>query len=92
MLDYRIEKEDDGTFTVFYKNKSGESSVKAGIVMFGTGRKPNTHNIGLEVSAACASICQAHACWHASIYCTPAITFLSRLESFLCAECRSGEG
>ncbi len=45
----RIEKETDGTFKVFYKNKDGESSVKAGIVMFGTGRSPNTKNIGLEV-------------------------------------------
>ena len=49
-LNYRIEKEDDGTFTVFYKNQDGESSIKAGVVMFGTGRKPNTRNIGLEVS------------------------------------------
>ena len=45
----RIEKEADGTFKVYYKNKDGESSVKAGIVMFGTGRSPNTKNIGLEV-------------------------------------------
>jgi len=46
----RIEKLEDGSFEVFYKNKDGESSVKAGIVMFGTGRSPNTKNIGLEVS------------------------------------------
>ena len=45
----RIEKEADGSYKVFYKNKDGESSVKAGIVMFGTGRSPNTKNIGLEV-------------------------------------------
>ncbi|CAL5220151.1 g2113 [Coccomyxa viridis] len=44
----RIEKEADGTFKVYYKNSDGESSVKAGIVMFGTGRSPNTKNIGLE--------------------------------------------
>ena len=49
MVCYRIEKEADGTYKVFYKNKDGESSVKAGIVMFGTGRSPNTKNIGLEV-------------------------------------------
>ena len=46
---HRIEKEADGTFKVYYKNSDGESSVKAGIVMFGTGRSPNTKNIGLEV-------------------------------------------
>ena len=45
----RIEKEADGTYKVYYKNKDGESFVKAGIVMFGTGRSPNTRNIGLEV-------------------------------------------
>ena len=50
MLLSRIEKEADGTYKVYYKNKDGESFVKAGIVMFGTGRSPNTKNIGLEVS------------------------------------------
>ena len=48
----RIEKEADGSYRVFYKNKDGESSVKAGIVMFGTGRTPNTKNIGLEVKTS----------------------------------------
>ena len=62
---HRIEKEEDGTFTVSYKDKIGQSSIKAGVVMFGTGRKPNTHNIGLEVRLAGAGICRAHACRHA---------------------------
>ena len=47
----RITKDDDGMFTVHYKSKEGESTVRAGKVMFGTGRKPNTKGIGLEVGA-----------------------------------------
>lgn len=47
----RIEKNADGTFTVSYKSGDKEDSVQAGLVMFGTGRKPNTRGIGLEVHA-----------------------------------------
>lgn len=47
----KIEKNEDGTFTVHYKSKDGsESSLVAGLVMFGTGRKPHTKGIGLEAA------------------------------------------
>lgn len=45
----RIEKNEDGTFTVHLDSKGKASSVKVGVVMFGTGRKPNSREIGLEV-------------------------------------------
>jgi pyruvate/2-oxoglutarate dehydrogenase complex dihydrolipoamide dehydrogenase (E3) component len=49
----RIEKNEDGTLTVHYKGKDGqEHSLVAGIVMFGTGRKPNTNRLGIEVRPA----------------------------------------
>ena len=51
-------------FTVHYKSGGGESSVRAGKVMFGTGRKPNTRGIGLEVGPGCIALSfppQAHA-------------------------------
>lgn len=49
----RIEKNEDGTLTVYYKGKDGqEHSVVAGIVMFGTGRKPNTDKVGVDVSCS----------------------------------------
>jgi hypothetical protein len=44
-------------YTVHYKSKEGEASVRVGKVMFGTGRKPNTRGIGLEVGPRC--ICLA---------------------------------
>ncbi|CAL8470802.1 g10344 [Coccomyxa elongata] len=44
----KIEKNEDGSFTVHYKSGEEESSIKTGLVMFGTGRKPNTRGIGLE--------------------------------------------
>ncbi|MDG5704525.1 hypothetical protein N0Z46_19495, partial [Acinetobacter baumannii] len=47
----RIEKNEDGTLTVHYKGKDGqEQSLIAGFVMFGTGRKPNTNRLAIEVS------------------------------------------
>ena len=46
----RIEKDDDGTLTVHYEEKSGKKgTIQAGIVMFGTGRKPNTGKLNIEV-------------------------------------------
>lgn len=46
----RIEKNEDGTLTVHYKGKDGEEkSLVAGLVMFGTGRKPNTNRLNIEV-------------------------------------------
>jgi glutathione reductase (NADPH) len=45
----KIEKNEDGTLTVHYKEKDGSShSLVAGLVMFGTGRKPNTNRLGME--------------------------------------------
>lgn len=44
----KIEKNEDGSFTVYLKHKEGTSTVRAAIVMFGTGRKPNSREIGLE--------------------------------------------
>ena len=50
VLPCRIEKNSDGTLTVHYKTKDGgEHSLVAGLVMFGTGRKPHTKNMGIEV-------------------------------------------
>lgn len=46
----RIEKNDDGTLTVHYEEKSGKKgTIQAGVVMFGTGRKPNTGKLNVEV-------------------------------------------
>jgi len=47
---HRIEKNEDGTFTVHLDHNGKASIIKAGVVMFGTGRKPNSRGIGLEVS------------------------------------------
>jgi len=45
----RIEKGEDGQYTVHYEEEGGKAgSCRAGVVMFGTGRHPNTHDIGLE--------------------------------------------
>ena len=47
----RIEKGEDGKFTLHYQGEGkSEGSIVAGKVMFGTGRAPNTKEIGLEVS------------------------------------------
>ena len=51
----RITKDDDGLYTVHYEEGSKAGSCRAGVVMFGTGRNPNTHDIGLEVRG-CASV------------------------------------
>lgn len=49
-LSCRIQKNEDGTLTVHYMGKDGvEKSLVAGIVMFGTGRKPNTNRLGVDV-------------------------------------------
>ena len=51
---FRIEKNKDGKFTFHYKGEGkDEGSIEAGTVMFGTGRAPNTKNIGLEVCCIC---------------------------------------
>jgi len=45
----RIEKGEDGLYTVHYEEEGGKAgSCRAGVVMFGTGRHPNTRDIGLE--------------------------------------------
>jgi hypothetical protein len=50
---HRITKDTDGMYSVHYESEAGESCVRVGLVMFGTGRKPNTRNIGLEVGSSC---------------------------------------
>lgn len=47
----RIEKGEDGLYTVHYDKDGKEGSCRVGVVMFGTGRNPNTREIGLEVCA-----------------------------------------
>ena len=48
---YRLEKKDDGTIDFYYRGTDGEvKSMNCGLVLFGTGRKPIVHNMGLEVS------------------------------------------
>ena len=66
----RIEKNEDGTLTVHYKGKDGqEHSLVTGIVMFGTGRKPNTNKLGIEVLCSFANCLQAQAHRHGSTFC-----------------------
>ena len=49
----RIEKGEDGLYTVHYEEEGGKAgSCRAGVVMFGTGRHPNTRDIGLEACPA----------------------------------------
>ena len=48
----RLEKQQDGTILFFYSGPDGSvKSIKAGLVFFGTGRKPSVDNMGLEVCA-----------------------------------------
>lgn len=44
----KIEKNEDGSYTVHLKRGSEETAIRAALVMFGTGRKPNSRDIGLE--------------------------------------------
>lgn len=44
----RIEKNADGSFQVHYLEAGAPASLKAGLVMFGTGRAPNTAGLGLD--------------------------------------------
>jgi len=47
----KIEKNSDGTLTVHYEEKNGKKgSIDAGLVMFGTGRKPNTDKLNVEAA------------------------------------------
>ena len=46
---HRVEKGEDGLYTVHYEQGGKAGSCRAGVVMFGTGRDPNTREIGLEV-------------------------------------------
>ena len=46
----RLEQQQDGSVLVHYSNPEGNiKTIKAGLVMFGTGRKPSVDNMGLEV-------------------------------------------
>ena len=48
-LPSKIERNNDGTLSLFVTDKHGATSeIRAGKVMFATGRKPNTKGIGLE--------------------------------------------
>lgn len=45
----RIDKNEDGSYTVQYQTSDGQKgSMEVGLVFFGTGRAPNTRGIGLE--------------------------------------------
>ncbi|KAK9829865.1 hypothetical protein WJX72_008342 [[Myrmecia] bisecta] len=44
----KIEKNADSSYTVHYEQGGKEGSMQAGLVMFGTGRAPNTKGLGLE--------------------------------------------
>ncbi|GMH33273.1 hypothetical protein BSKO_01107 [Bryopsis sp. KO-2023] len=39
---------EDGTYTYHYTSPAGDGSINASFVMFATGRKPNSENLGLE--------------------------------------------
>ena len=46
----RLEKKEDGSIDFFYKGPDGQvKSMNAGLVLFGTGRKPIVWDMGLEV-------------------------------------------
>jgi len=46
----RLEKKEDGSIDFFYKSPDGQTKcMNAGLVLFGTGRKPIVHDMGLEV-------------------------------------------
>ena len=44
----KIDKNDDGSYTVSFVEGGVPASLKAGLVMFGTGRAPNTAGLGLD--------------------------------------------
>ncbi|DBB05006.1 TPA: hypothetical protein ACH3X3_010280 [Trebouxia sp. C0006] len=45
----KLEKKEDGSIDFFYKGPDGRTkSMNAGLVLFGTGRKPIVHDMGLE--------------------------------------------
>ncbi|KAK9866178.1 hypothetical protein WJX84_010149 [Apatococcus fuscideae] len=47
----KIVKQSNGSFSVTYKGDTGESTLDdVGLVVFGTGRSPNTKDIGLEAA------------------------------------------
>lgn len=49
----RIEKVGEKKFIVHFKTSDGaEQSVECGMVLFGTGRKPNTDRLNLGVRAS----------------------------------------
>ena len=46
----RIEKKGEKQFVVHFKNSEGEHSMECNMVLFGTGRKPNTDRLNLQVN------------------------------------------
>lgn len=50
---HRLEKKEDGSIDFYYQGKDGETKcLNCGLVLFGTGRKPIVHDMGLEVTLA----------------------------------------
>jgi len=57
----RLEKKEDGSIDFFYKGPDGQTkSMNAGLVLFGTGRKPIVQDMGLEVLFFYAQSSPAH--------------------------------
>ena len=49
MLPARIEKVGDKQLVVHYEKDGEKMTMDAGLVLFGTGRKPNTDRLNLDV-------------------------------------------
>lgn len=79
----RLEKKEDGSIDFFYKGPDGQTkSMNAGLVLFGTGRKPIVHDMGLEVLLY-------HADPHLTMCLNPVMCHLLHLYSFAAVVCAS---
>lgn len=58
----RIEKKGEKQFVVHFKTGDAEHSLECGMVLFGTGRKPNTDRLNLQVRALAAEGLQWRPC------------------------------
>ncbi len=63
----RIEKVGDKQFVVHYEKDGEKLTMECGMVLFGTGRKPNTDRLNLDVRITCAAavatlVCQKCQC------------------------------
>ena len=83
----RLDKKDDGSIDFYYQGKDGETKcLNCGLVLFGTGRKPLVHDMGLEVNPlSCPRLTciqqprlhrTHHPCW---IHCPPQPPFPTSL-------------